>query len=284
MYYELACDKGHTQSVAVDEIERLIDDLPPRCQECSRSMELRPPPSLILECCVCSMVFEVGSLEEALNTIQLGCGKCGEYLDGRTIFVQGSLGQRKAEFFWSRSQKEPKPLRVDNRNDYWEGVVHFCNADEFAAIHRDAKIRASSTGYFGAPAVCLSETPNSDWTDIRARHGQYGYVFMKRDIIAAGGGPALYMSDHLLRRQKALGVADEVKPFVNLLTIPSVNPGKAKHDFIHEREWRVPGDIDLAVVKPWGVVLQDLPEHSPTWDIVLDAAIEYEEIEVPRRS
>ncbi|MFA9480039.1 hypothetical protein ACERK3_17315 [Phycisphaerales bacterium AB-hyl4] len=168
------------------------------------------------------------------------------------------------------------------RTDYWEGVIHFCEPEEFAAIHRDDRIKACSTGYFKRPAVCLTEATQGNWSELQRVHGPFGYVFRKRQLIEIGGAPAIYMPYNLLEAQKVIGFSDKVKPFVNLLHLRSTDlSGPPRHDYLHEREWRVPHDIVFNNAEPFGVIV-DWSQFSiatPNWEHVWSALMRFEELD-----
>jgi hypothetical protein len=90
------------------------------------------------------------------------------------------------------------------------------------------------------PAVCFSEIPLSVMhqyaeppSALTARYRFYGIVISKQAIFDAGGRPVIYLPDTegqwIPAEEKWRHVRFEA-PFV---------------DFTHEREWRVPGDLDL---------------------------------------
>jgi hypothetical protein len=128
-------------------------------------------------------------------------------------------------------------------------------------------------------AVCLTEATMPNWTELKKTHGDYGFVFRKRDIIGLSGAPAIYLPQSVLDviKQRGQPIPKSLWPYLNKLTIPSVTPG-TKHDFLHEREWRVPQDIDLGVLLPYAVTF---PRQRPGIDgeeLILQAAMEYHEL------
>lgn len=250
------------------------------CSRCGLEVELESPDEFALECHVCEMSYSTASLSEAMWSISEGCIACQEHRNfpGDSVHVYGSWHYLYAAYEWKKNGKDAAELKREERTDYWEGVIHFCEPSEFASICEADRILASETGYFGKPAVCLTEATFGNWRDLQVRHGHCGFVFRKRDILDAGGGPALYMPESLIQEQKRSGFADVVKPFVNLLRISSATPGKRKHNFLHEREWRMPGDINLREVQPFGIIVDDLGHSNPHWKLMLSAAMEFEEI------
>ena len=90
------------------------------------------------------------------------------------------------------------------------------------------------------PAVCFSEIPLANIhafahpTDGRYRF--YGIILSKRAVFEAGGRPVIYLpdaeGDWIPEDQKWRHVRFE----------------HGAVDFTHEREWRIPGDLDLRTV------------------------------------
>ena len=184
-----------------------------------------------------------------------------------------------------RVENVPVLFERQGRSDYWEGVVHFCKAEQFIAIYKERRIRASSTGLYTkrnpseSKAVCLTEATMPNWTELTKTHGDHGFVFRKRDIIGLSGAPAIYLPQSVLDGIKKRGqpIPRTPWPYLNRLTIPSITPG-IKYDFLHEREWRVPQDIDLNVLPPYAVTF---PRQRPGIDgeeLILQAAMEFHEL------
>jgi hypothetical protein len=70
----------------------------------------------------------------------------------------------------------------------------------------------------------------------------YGLAFSKRTIFDAGGRPVIYLPD-----KEGGWIPDEQKWRHVRYEIGSAY-GDHPVDFTHEREWRLPGDLDLAKV------------------------------------
>jgi len=276
--YSVSCENGHSQTLDATELEELINSGNYSCDECDLDVELDS--SITLECRICSDVFDVSTLEEARYTIEEDCQAC-DYrgFSDQSIHLPHSWYHYMNEYEWMRSGKDIKVLLRKNRKDYWEGLVHFCNAKEFVSIYNDGHIRCSNTGYFKVPAVCLTEAPFDAWGDFKERHGDFGFVFQKRDVIKAGGSPACYLSEKLIKSQNKYGGFDPtLKPFVNLLRIPSANPGKSKHDYLFERESRTPSNIYFKKTPVFGVILGEFTKKTPGWKQIMSAAMNYEEV------
>ena len=280
--YELECSKGHRFSVDATELEDYIEDEGLHCKECTRAVDLCE--ELSLECHVCAGVYPVTSMEEAREAVESPCGHC-LHEGGVSVYfgVPDSWPFQIAEYEWSRDPANPKHLKRVGREDYWEGVIHFCSKKNFVSIYTDQRIRASLTGYFNLPAVCLTDTPVDFSAEIKANYGEYGFVFKKSDIIAAGGNPAIYMKPELIDAQRrAGGFAPAVKPFINLVRLKSIHTTKTHYDYLHDREWRVPGDIDLSVVKPFAIIIPGDTTHAKfsgkDRETLLSAAMQFQEL------
>lgn len=273
--YELRCPKDHLLKLNASDLEAFLDDGDWGCPKCKKSLDLDGEVSL--RCHICDMVYPVSEIEEAKDTIDGRCPPCEERgFTECSIHVPDSFYERKAMYEWMRNGKDISSLDRKGRTDYWEGVVHFCKAEEFASIFKDGRIKAGKTGLYNLPAVCLSEATAGGWDELKSRHGDFGYIFRKRDIIVAGGGPVLYMSPDLIKTQVG-GFSDQIKPFVNILRIPSVTPGKSKHDFLHEREWRLPRDLMFSKVRPEAVILGEFTKDTEGWEHIFKAVMEIEE-------
>jgi hypothetical protein len=110
-------------------------------------------------------------------------------------------------------------------------------------ILTSATIRGSGNEGFvkgSRRAVCLSEIPLASLhqfaeppTAERAKYRFYGVVLSKRSIFEVGGRPVIYLPDR---------AGDWIPPKERGRHI-RFEAGQV--DFTHEREWRVPGDLDL---------------------------------------
>jgi hypothetical protein len=84
-------------------------------------------------------------------------------------------------------------------------------------------------------------------------------------------------------QQRAGGFANMVRPYVNVVRTKKIDPAKPRYDYLHEREWRVPSDVDLSVYKPFGVILAE--PNTPgrfggvDGDIIFRAAASYGELD-----
>lgn len=280
--YDLECSDGHRFSVDATELEEYIEDDSLHCKTCGKDVELCE--ELSLECYVCAGTYPVTSMEEARDAAESPCAHCLDLGGGNIYFgVSGSWSFRIAEYEWSRDPANPKHLKRVGREDYWEGVIHFCTRANFVSIFSERRIRASGTGYFGLPAVCLTDTPVDFSAEIKANYGEYGFVFKKSEIIAAGGNPAIYMKPELIEAQRlAGGFAPAMKPFINLVRLKSIHTTKTHYDYLHDREWRVPGDIDLSQVQPFAIIIPGETTHEKfsgsDRDTLLSAAMTYQEL------
>jgi hypothetical protein len=258
MTYDLICKNGHNVSLGPSELESILQDEDFICGTCGAQLQLDDTLSLI--CHICDQPWDVSSLEEGAFAISQTCSHCAEFTNDAFFHVPGSHFEDIAEYEWTHNGANAASLKRRGRLDYWEGLIHFCNRGQFVSIFRVGKILARATGYFKLPAVCLTETPSSECAELKKTHGDHGFVFRKSALMAVGGNPALYLREPLISAQLARGgFASEVQPFINLLRIPRIDPSGVRYDFLHEREWRVPGDIDLVTTTPFGVVIPDGP-------------------------
>jgi hypothetical protein len=139
--------------------------------------------------------------------------------------------------------------RVERLSSPREGIARVVSAfDVLKEIISSGVIRGSGNEGFVKGtrcAVCLSEIPLSavhyianppSEANERGKYRFYGIAFSKRTIFDAGGRPVIYLPD----TEGTWIPADQKWRHVRY-EIGSV-------DFTHEREWRVPGDLDLTKV------------------------------------
>jgi hypothetical protein len=278
--FEISCENAHTQKMTATQLEEFIRSGEHECPECGQDLHFNDPHELDLECHICSDVYAVSDVQEAMYLLQDGCTACEERgFNEDSVHVPGSWQEMEAAHDWHVDQQESEPLKREGRTDYWEAVIHFCTAEEFASIYRQRTIKASATGYFRVPAVCLTEATTGNWKELQDRHGAFGFVFRKPEIIVAGGGPAIYMSESLISAQKRTGFCHEVRPFVNLLRIPSATPSKPKHDYLHEREWRFPRDLSFSEVPPYAVIIGHYDTDTKGWRDIWSARFDLLELD-----
>jgi hypothetical protein len=100
-------------------------------------------------------------------------------------------------------------------------------------------------------AVCLSEIPLSfvhlfantpSEENEKGKYRFYGLAFSKRAIFGAGGRPVIYLPDN-----EGEWIPDDQK-------WRHVRFEFGKVDWTHEREWRVPADLDLTKVPSYALV------------------------------
>lgn len=107
-------------------------------------------------------------------------------------------------------------------------------------ILREKKLRSSETGYYGkskgTKSVCFTDLTTRGLNRHSKQFSAYGIAFLKDFIFEKNGGPALYIRENLLK--KTSEQHDLIKPYVNKINIKTF-------DYHHEREWRVPHDLDF---------------------------------------
>lgn len=255
--YLVTCKAGHKQKMSADEISEVIEY--PHCQKrnCDAEIIDVEPKEIKLECVECG--WEESSLwNEAYYWEE--CPRCRSNTDTcGDIQVVGTRSHSVKEYLNFAPHTDSRPYIRKDRPDYWEVVIHYTSEDYFLKIMKEQKIKASSTGYFGLPAVCLTEAPIKFNKEFKKRYGEYGIAFKKSDIIRSGGGPAVYLIDSVISSQNTNhGFDDSLKPFVNVIRIPTTAPihkSQKRVDYLHDREWRYPSDIDFTAVPPIGLII-----------------------------
>ncbi|WP_417746687.1 hypothetical protein [Rosistilla oblonga] len=281
------CDKQYSEELSPMKFADTVQWNDFLCPHCDEELSIS---CLDFGCYICGADIEVNSVSDVQHWLGEKCPFCAgsKYWDADfySVVVRGSWADLFQTYDWFERGKSARPLERENRSDYWEGVVHFCEADEFISIYKERKIRAESTGLYKkrnpkhTKAVCLTEAPSSDWDEIKSRHGEYGFVFRKRDIIKLDGAPVIYLPQGVIDDLKATDqpIPPKLWPYLSKLKIPSATGERGKHDFLHEREWRVPQDIEFEDVKPFAITF---PKKRPGLDdeeLIFAAAQEFQEL------
>lgn len=239
------------------------------------------PNGVEVGCCDCFWSDSV-TIEKAREWLSTGCLQCLSSIgEMGHVGLRGTREVERARFV-SPVGSYRQYFKAE-RLDYWELIVHFTDGNCFRSILAARRILAKETGYFekteGTKAVCLTDVPLLFCDPVRRTYGDYGFVFTKSSVKEAGGNPAIYLTDDLIEAQKAIGFAERIKPFVNVIRTPTTSPvykRTKRVDHLHDREWRVAGDIDFDKLPPVGIVLpKDDPFGDDDWRSVLRAAYEY---------
>jgi hypothetical protein len=256
------------------------------CKSCKKQLSVE---GAVVKCYLCDSEAEYFDLSHLPLVMDERCAACAGHpswdADFYTLVIAGSWTEEFMIYDWTRNGKQIADLERTGRTDYWEGLVHFCGASEFISIYKDRRIRASSTGYYKkahpekSRAVCLTEAVQSNWNELKSRFGEYGFVFRKRKIVELGGAPAIYLPQSVLDEMKSGGerIPPTMWPYLNKLQPPSTSSG-TKHDFLHEREWRVPKDIDFRRVRPYAVIFPKRRPGIEEEELILHAAREFQEL------
>lgn len=275
------CDYGDATELSPSEFVDWLHEGEISCPECGEEFSTE---NLDVRCANCDAdidYLDLAHLSDLLGDICPECESRYGITGFRQIYVHGSWDEARYLYEWTEESVPTDPLNRPNRTDYWEGLVHFCEADEFIAIYKDRKIRASTTGRYRKKAVCLTEATRLNWGELSDRHGEYGFIFRKRDLIRLDAAPAIYLPQTLLDEMRAARqtIPEMLRPYVNKLSIPRHH--STRHDFLHEREWRVPQDIEFDGddgVRPYAVTFPNKRPGLPDENLVLDAAREFHEL------
>ena len=257
MSWRITCKNGHERTIDdAAELDRLLDYL--CCDQCSSAELVFAPDSIELYCAQCGWQHGC-TIDEASSWMASGCPDC-LLLDytGSNLMVKGSQDYEITMYGAFHEKKPSDDHKIADRPDYWELVTHFCRRESFQAILRERRILAKPTGLYKAPAVCMTDAPYQVSEHFKRRYGPYGVVFRKHQILEYGGGPAVYLNDATIDAQERHGgFAPEMVAFLNVYRIPATAPARKRAkriDFLHDREWRVPHDIDLNEVRPLAFV------------------------------
>ena len=131
--------------------------------------------------------------------------------------------------------------------------------ERLLSILKSGKLYSTRMNWTNRPAICFTECTWASMLDHASRYSKYGLGFGKDYLFSRGGAPAIYMPPGLLEHQKS-HVEDGKPPFADDLWsfvtpfCPPYAPKKYKDrfwknkktiDYTHEREWRVPHDLDF---------------------------------------
>ncbi len=235
--YRATCTEGHRFEVDLDQLRELLEhDCCPVADavgsECGACVEDVEPEQVLLQCQFCDH-------REVFNwrDIDFSCDQCpGGPVEG--AMQVGGASSTRASLASDLYEVEIETGWRRERPDHWECLTHFTTAQAFATILQEGRIRAKHTGYFGLPAVCLTEVPVEWAQDFSGRFGEFGLVFFKTSILQVGGAPTINLPPRLISPEMPGGL----RPFVNKID--------ASFNFLHEREWRAPSDLDFDRTPP----------------------------------
>ena len=282
----IRCKSGCENELSIDELDEVLEMGNCPSEGCDSPIVDVDPGALEVQCVECEWQ-EACSWNDAMTWLTAECPRCRSNAETSGEIRLVGTRQHEIGIYESFAQNvDVSSLRRKRRPDYWEIVIHFTNRENFISICKQGKIQAKVTGYFQEPAVCLTDTPIEFSSELKSTYGEFGFVFKKSDVLTAGGGPVAYLSDAIIRQQRALGgFSDAMKPFINIVRIPSTAPvdvKKRKIDFLHDREWRLPSDLDFSSLQPIGIVLPDRPNRNRFSGIggreIFEAAREYGEL------
>lgn len=237
----------HTECIKEQYHENCIhfdsDEFAFQCNDCGTSSEY-------YECEVCGLAHIVDciiTLDSESNEIFGNiCSSCfyddNEEIENAINFIKPDNLSQSLE-----SEKEKKYFKFSMENSDMSilctHLIRSDNADNafeiLQKILREKMVKASTTGYYnrvsGTKSVCLTELTTKGLLQHSKIYSPFGLGFLKGWIFKIGGGPALYVREDLI---KGKTIPDEIKPFINKINLDSF-------DYHHEREWRVPHDINF---------------------------------------
>lgn len=288
--WSLMCSEGHNVEVDADDLIEVLED-ERVCSECKSEFVSLHPDRIHLEAPCCHELS--CTFGEAKSVFwENRCAACesvyGEELNSAANFsIPGTFDHACKAYEWSLTHKtSTRNMLRPNRDDYWEFLVHYTNRDELISIGLDRSIKACKTGYLSISAVCLTETPHAHSAEIRKRHGDFGIVFKKSDIIKYGGAPVIHLTKSQLKKN-ANGFPADLKFLLSKLEIPQKGIGHNYFDFLFEREWRIGTDINFSIIKPFGFIFPDTNAFQKfkgdKWEVLMELATSYGDIFSPLR-
>ncbi|WP_437193282.1 hypothetical protein [Planctomicrobium sp. SH527] len=280
------CQQPDSFRFTPSEFESFLNGDDFHCSSCGDEMSAT---GYRIYCYICDMEVEGYSLSQIPLLLQERCASCAgreEWnADFYSICIAGSWFAEFDMYDWSMTPKQADDLKRKGRTDYWEGLVHFCSAEEFVSIYKERCIRSSSTGLYNkrnpteSKAVCLTETTVQNWQEIKDVHGEYGFVFRKSEVIGLNGAPVISLPQSVIDTMKMKNetIPKTLWPYLTKLSLPTARSQK-KIDFLHEREWRVPSDMRFDEITPYAVVFPKARPGIAGEELILQAAREFQEI------
>lgn len=290
--YTLKCTEGHRNEVEFNNLLDALED--DRCETCGSQIASSNPNFIPLECpCGYS---DSPDVDYAKSLLQHGCPNANEDVEApdnikfHRLSARGSPQALYYSYRWSVHGPTHKQLMMKDMRDYWEFLVHFTDNAGFLKIMQSHSLKSHSAGYYykkdpaGTKAVCLTEAPLEYADRFFERYGPVGFVFRKATLQAAGALPVINLSESMIKTQeRAGGFAKELKPLVQLIRTDSTGSGK-RYDWISDREWRVPSDINLLRTCPIGMVYQEpisyRSDEDELWRAKVMATITYGEVKL----
>jgi len=166
------------------------------------------------------------------------------------------------------------PLLVHFTKDRPLAMANLLTEDHPLFAHKQTSAKEKLTNIlvcrqvYGSPMPLLPHNPTGVsfteciWRALMPhtdRYSRYGIVFSKRLIFQRGGGPALYVRGDCL---KALG--NTIPPNLERLMSPFDPEGillaGVPFDYLHEREWRLPGDLQFEYADVECVIVDSLKD------------------------
>ncbi len=271
----------------IDELADVLESGQCSRDRCNSPIASVAPDGFTVGCVECPWEESCGWFD-AMGWLSADCPNCrsGAETSG-DIRLVGTRSYEVKQYRNYAPDVDLQPFARPDRPDYWEVLVHYTKQPNFLAIMRSERITALATGYFNVPAVCLTEAPVRFSAEFKKRYGPFGIAFKKSDVLRAGGAPAVYLPDSVLTAQYGLGFSVELKPFINVLRIPSTAPAGAiakRVDYLHDREWRLPKDLAFSAVPPIGIIFPDEDAargfHGPGGDELIRIGWKYGEVRI----
>lgn len=129
--------------------------------------------------------------------------------------------------------------------------------DKLISILESRTIHASPMPFLphNPPAVSFTECVWEALIGHAERYSPYGVVFSKRLIFQKGGGPALYVRGDSMQSMGS-NIPSSLEPLIAPFDPGAVLTSGVRLDWLHEREWRLPGalafeysDVEYVIVE-----------------------------------
>jgi hypothetical protein len=164
--------------------------------------------------------------------------------------------------------KEKEPIH-ESKDERIQEIKKKTAKERLFSILNDKQIMATQMPWTNKRAVCFTECTWGSLFEHSNRYSRYGIGFKKSYLFSRGGAPAIYLSPGLWKHQEEYSekekheksgniFADELFAFITPFCPPYASKkyqerfwkdehGKIRKpiDFTHEREWRVPHNLDF---------------------------------------
>lgn len=162
-------------------------------------------------------------------------------------------GKRKPDYSNYLAHFTSNNICVNNDNSLNNDYKTMSAKDKLISILKSKTIYKSTMPWTDIDAVCFTECPWNSLIEHSKNYSPYGLGFSKKFIFGRHGAPVMYMRvDAFIEERKSEfnHFRDDLKFLVTPFQ-PIYTPSRIKRlhekpvDYTHEREWRIPTDLNF---------------------------------------